>query len=499
MSAACRAATLAASPRTADALMPAAVLASFIALSAQAGLFFDGDMYFLVATGRDIIANGLSTTDPLSSHEGLPYLSQQWLTCVVDAAAYDAFGRAGVEGIYMALTAASAALLWKASARYAGKKALGLRAGLLVAAACVPSMLMTRSTPRAFDAIALTACLLSAATYLDGGQRRALAAVPACSLALANLHGSMWTVALMPAACALLDWRAKGKRAPLLTALAAGALAACANPYGPGMLTYVFASLSAPALSAFGIGELSPASANTFAGWPALAMPAAFWWMRRGYPGPSPDPRKRWRVRMEDALLVGLWAGSLASVRVCFLLYTAAAMVLSSAVEARPPAALARPSGAMLAVNAATAATLACTLAACALSTHPQADATEKQAGQAACVQALEDASVEPGARGYASFNEGAYLEFMGYRPYMDARAELWCPEVNGGDDIAGEFLDMRAGKIPLSELLARHDFEFAVISADEQDYDTARQMEIAGMDEAYRSDLYAVWVRREG
>lgn len=202
---------------------------------------------------------------------------------------------------------------------------------------------------------------------------------------------------------------------------------------------------------------------------------------------------------MEDALLVGLWAGSLASVRVCFLLYTAAAMVLSSAVDARPSAALARPSGAMLAVNAATAATLACALAACALSTHPQADATEKQAEQAACVQALEDAGVEPGACGYASFNEGAYLEFMGYRPYMDARAELWCPEVNGGDDIAGEFLDMRAGKIPLSELLARHDFEFAVISADEQDYDTARQMEIAGMDEAYRSDLYTVWVRREG
>lgn len=185
--------------------------------------------------------------------------------------------------------------------------------------------------------------------------------------------------------------------------------------------------------------------------------------------------------------------------RVCFLLFTAAAMVLSSAIEARPPAALARPSGAMLAVNAATAATLACVLAACALSTHPQADATEKQAEQAACVQALEDADVEPGARGYASFNEGAYLEFMGYRPYMDARAELWCPEVNGGDDIAGEFLDMRAGKIPLSELLERHDFEFAVISADEQDYDTARQMEIAGMDEAYRSDLYTVWVRREG
>ena len=55
----------------------------------------------------------------------------------------------------------------------------------------------------------------------------------------------------------------------------------------------------------------------------------------------------------------------------------------------------------------------------------------------------------------------GSELEFAGYRPLLDTRAELYCPELNGGTDAWGAARAMLAGDTRAIEGTAA---DFAVV-----------------------------------
>ena len=48
---------------------------------------------------------------------------------------------------------------------------------------------------------------------------------------------------------------------------------------------------------------------------------------------------------------------------------------------------------------------------------------------------ALESSGAEPGDALICDIDAGSELELAGYRPLLDTRAELYCPELNGGAD----------------------------------------------------------------
>lgn len=57
-------------------------------LSMFIGLLFisrslDNDIWFLLSHGRYVVQYGWPTTDPLSMHEGLDFVMQQWLSAVI--------------------------------------------------------------------------------------------------------------------------------------------------------------------------------------------------------------------------------------------------------------------------------------------------------------------------------------------------------------------------------------------------------------------------------
>ena len=73
----------------------AACAAALAAVSLTGWSLFQPDTRYMVAIGRWIIENGkLPTSDPLTLHEGLAYICQQWPLCIAAAAIFDAFGDA---------------------------------------------------------------------------------------------------------------------------------------------------------------------------------------------------------------------------------------------------------------------------------------------------------------------------------------------------------------------------------------------------------------------
>ena len=369
----------------------AACAATLAAVSLTGWSLFQPDTRYMVAIGRWIVENGeLPTSDPLTLHEGLAYICQQWPLCIAAAAIFDAFGEAGIRCAAAALDIAATATLWACTLDRGRTGAVHMAASAACGAAIA---VLCNSTPRGIDVMALCACYAAGRKWARGGRDSLLAAFPAAGFAMAQLHGALWTVALMVPCCLILDGRLD--RHGRLKALTAA---------------------------------MSTAAACT------LVSALVLYRLRVRCRGGG-----RALLEAGDLLVLGTLMLALANVRNELFLMTSMALALSdiqgevAGPRARRPLALA---------SLCTAALLAAI--GCLAATVPAKTAIEESA--AGALSSLAAAGAKPGDAVICDIDVGSELELAGYRPLLDTRAELFCPELNGGTDAWGQARSVLTG-----------------------------------------------------
>lgn len=403
----------------------AACAAALAAVSLTGWSLFQPDTRYMVAIGRWIIENGeLPTTDPLTLNEGLAYTCQQWPLCIAAAAIFDTFGEAGIKCAAAALDMAAAAAAW---ARTLDRDRTGAVHAAASAALAAAIAVLCNSTPRGIDVMALCICYAAGRKWARGGRDSLLAAFPAAGFAMAQLHGALWTVALMVPCCLILDGRLdRYGRLKALTAAMSTVAACLLNPYGARLLMLPFLTMGAESLKSVGIGELAPwTQAAPAQAACACTLAAALVLFRCRV-----RRRGGGRVLLEagDALVLGTLMLALANVRNELFLMTSMALALSdvqgevAGPRVRGPIA---PAACCTAVLLASLGLLAATV--------PRQTPIEASASRA--MAALESSGAEPGDALICDIDAGSELELAGYRPLLDTRAELYCPELNGGAD----------------------------------------------------------------
>lgn len=414
----------------------AACAAALAAVSLTGWSLFQPDTRYMVAIGRWIIENGeLPTTDPLTLNEGLAYTCQQWPLCIAATAIFDTFGEAGIKCAAAALDMAAAATVWACTLDRGRTGAVHAAASAALAAVIA---VLCNSTPRGIDVMALCICYAAGGKWARGGRDSLLATFPAAGFAMAQLHGALWTVAAMVPCCLMLDGRLdRYGRLKALTAAVATVAACMLNPYGARMLMLPFLTMGAESLKSVGVGELAPwTQAAPVQAACACILAAALILFRCRV-----RRRGGGRVLLEagDALVLGTLALALANVRNELFLFASMALALSdiqgevAGPRARRPLALAA------CCTAALVAAVGCLAA-----TVPAKTATEKSADGA--LAALEAAGADEGDAVVCDIDVGSELELAGYRPLLDTRAELYCPELNGGTDAWGAARSALAG-----------------------------------------------------
>ena len=414
----------------------AACAAALAAVSLTGWSLFQPDTRYMVAIGRWIIESGeLPTTDPLTLNEGLAYTCQQWPLCIAAAAIFDTFGEAGIKCAAAALDMAAAATAWACTLDRGRTGAVHAAASAALAAAIA---VLCNSTPRGIDVMALCICYAAGRKWARGGRDSLLAAFPAAGFAMAQLHGALWTVALMIPCCLILDGTLdRYGRLKALTAAISTVAACMLNPYGARLLMLPFLTMGAESLKSVGIGELAPwtQAAPTQAAC-ACTLAAALVLFRCRV-----RRRGGGRVLLEagDALVLGTLMLALANVRNELFLMTSMALALSdiqgevAGPRVRSPIA---PAACCTAVLLASLGLLAATV--------PRQTPIEASAARA--MAALESSGAEPGDAVICDIDVGSELELAGYRPLLDTRAELYCPELNGSTDAWGTARHVLAG-----------------------------------------------------
>ncbi len=449
----------------AGVLAVAACLAALV-LATALGTMWDNDVYFIIATGRDILANGIATTEPLTLHDGLDYMAQQWLVCVVDAWLYDNAGPLAVIGFHAAVWVAAFAALYRCAVVLSGGRVVVARALLAIAALC--SFVYIRTNPRGVDVLAFALSLLAAERFFAlaaSDRSRAaveyLAAQLVLAIGMVNLHAALWPVLLFVPCANLFRKRtsAKDKAAALLATVAAIALAAFAvNPYDGAMtLRYVLTSLTASSFDALDILEMQPANIGVKETWCLFVGIGAY------IACAASMDRKSF-----SAPCVLLFCGT-AILALCAIrqtpLFVAAALFAFADVSRTAKWEAAGAVG-----NRFLPAVAGMLMLVCAVGLPVGVlvgNASVEDDARKPAVDALYESGLEPGSEVFAGFNTGAYCEFRGLRPYMDARAEVFVPEVNGGHDIAGEYVSLVESRLRFDDLCERYDFDAVLREAD--------------------------------
>lgn len=212
---------------------------SFLALLVTTTLA-DADLWGHLRFGLDILgAKSLHTTDPYSFTSDRAWINHEWLSELLTAIAYRAFGTLGLGLLKLSMIAIVLTVLFAIARR---EQAPPLARDLFVALALFVTYSRTQVIRPQLFSVALFFVILWILKQVDRGHTKALAWIPVCFAIWANLHGA-WIVGLGALALWLAGdaYQHRSVRRALILA-GVGIASVCAtlvNPYGIGLWQFV--------------------------------------------------------------------------------------------------------------------------------------------------------------------------------------------------------------------------------------------------------------------
>lgn len=438
----------------------------------------DSDVWFLLATGRDIARNGIPRTNPFSIWPGQGIVVQQWLH---DVWLWAWYTRGGYTAVAVSACVPAGLLFWQLAGLMldaAGGKLsrAGLAFCLAVPSVCICMYISVR--PTLWTALLCTLTARIMLRYLGSGSRRILLWLPAVAVAGVNLQAAQWPLL---AACAaafalpcpheLADGAARrawsARALPICAAVAAMCAASLLNPYGADGSLYVLKSLGEAAYGG-AIVEMQPIWSSLG---PLFAAPVAALAL-----GPIALCRRsgaRVPAGAASMLLAGIAAGVLHS-RCMWIAGLSCGLCCAFGLAGALGEPVVHPGRAAAAAGAAIA--LIAAVSGLAVSLVPQSggeagmlSVTESE--MSPIFSAIYDAG--PGALVFSSdvsvYNQ---LEWEGFKVPCDMRPEIW------GEGIAGagaksayrEIVDVLQGPTPLKESTEDWGWELFLVRDDEAD-----------------------------
>ena len=441
-----------------------ALAALAVAAASVAGGAYDGDLWWILATGREVAESGIPYENPFSVDSGQGVVVQQWLHDVACWAAYSAFGMPGVAVLVLALSCAVAAAMSLVAVEYGGYAGRCKAVPLLTAfvAFCLASVYVG-SRPQAWTMLACCAVLVLSRRFALTGDAANLVPLPFVALLHSNLHASMlaldafaFVVVVAPAA-----WSHRGDdgfprtwvAAPML-ALAASLAASCVNPYGARAPLYLLESLGA---ASYGdmiqeMGRVELTSAWGVAAGVMAAVAAGLALARRQL-----KPYSALELSCAVLMCAGLaaffmavrnvWVFAVLWLPFTVQMLSALDLVPSSERAARvmsaPVAVIAVLVGGLLAAGGAVVGDVAAYPA-----TVEESADDSIPAAEAAYLSDMRDAAYGDAVMPlWNGFDIGGYLEFEGFEVSLDQRPELWEDAIaGGGRRDHRDYVDFRKG-----------------------------------------------------
>lgn len=510
-----------------------AIAAAFIAIYVawNAGGFADNDIWFILATGREIFENGIPYQNPFAMHDGMGIVVQQWVPCLIAYGIYSLGGFVAL-GLWVGVLSALVVLSLYRLGRLLKGDRFGGELILLAIAVAVPALLGYLSMrPHAYTMLAFCWLLFFLEKYRRTGKVGWLVGCVALVAVHMNFQMALAPFDLVIIACycipdllAPLHKRgrvqrvqladASYKRLPLLICLVASVAALLANPYGLDGALYLVSSYGSASYNSYitemralspwskGLGGMAAvvmlvlaAMATGKRGLRSIDLPLTLLAFGVGFAGFA-HSRNGWLIAFFALPLVVSamhgWSLDFAKLplRTRRKRGKQGAGVGEAAAAGQAPVPMAQPDGSLplspedaeRKLRKRRNVVWGCTAAICLgaaigtgvllWQTVPEWRDYEKESNMtpSGLLDYLEKQGVDPqDVRLYNPFNIGGYLEWRGYKVFMDPRPELWAPGISGQDeDYYHEYTDMLLNEDwtdrDYANFLAKYDFQYLIV-----------------------------------
>lgn len=482
-------------------LLIAAILAitlvAFVIYTYMSEILYDNDTWFLLNTGRDIVAHGVPHEEQFGMFTGVRYIAQQWLYAYLLWGVYDMFGTLGpiiIMYLLWAIILLISLQLIKGGQRIIGcdfGDASKLNTAYLLAAFTVLVGPVFKLNPRIFDILTL---LLSALIWQHFAEKRRpavlLAYVPITALFI-NIHGALWPLPFAVPFLGMVLQRDLSKKERLLVfgVLWLMLVATLLNPYGLDMHLYIIRSMGV--ISNMGIVEMRSPRAFDRGGMISIALIVflALYVYAKVKSGRLREINRMWLVILIGAIIVTL----LQERNYTLLLPSVIIFMGSIDLSSR------RFLNLGVAKNCMNCATiiLICLGAAITLSVrqatgHFDYDDFDRVSHiiESGYSEAAADTAADKWAQARSRttilcYNSSPYLEFKyGYRCFIDPRFEIWSEKLNGKYDYLSQVNDIGDNK-NVKPILDQYKFNYVLTDGDVD----PRLYEEAGYTQVYQSE----------
>ena len=422
----------------------------------------DNDSWFVLAEGRHIVQSGVYKTDVLSMHEGLNITVQNYGFAAMFYLIFSWFGPAGLYFGMIVLNFLVCFLLYKIYLLVSKKNinlsllSMILTDGMLILMAFVT----TRAQMVSYVFFLILIYILE--RYIREKKTKGLLFIPLISVLQINLHASLWPMLFLVMGVYVIDGIVSDyKVKPIIIAGIGAGIVGFLNPYGLKMMTITVTSYVGGSLSF--INEMKPF--DLVEGTRKILYMVIVAVLVLCFYGDKKEIKVRYVLMFFGFLALGLNTikGLSQFILVMLLPVIPAYKEFEFKSIWKPRVRKRLRIGAVAFLVPLFSVRLFEVLKK--IDDYP--DEPMKLAVDVLDEKIREDDRTN--VRVYSGFDDGGYLEFRGYRPYLDPRAEVFLKINNGKEDIIDEWLELRNGDLKKQEFLGKYDFDYLVVRGEEK------------------------------
>lgn len=423
----------------------------------------DNDLWYLLNEGRYIIQNGLYHTDMISMHQGLDIVVQNWLSAVIFWIVYAFMGSKGIFFMVLIVNVVICYLVYKISMLISdNNKVMSILVTLFTDINM--SFYFIVSRPQIFSFVILLLVIYMLELYIKKDDIKYLKFIPLLSFLEINLHASLWWFIFLFMLTYIIDG-IKSKKLmlqgyklkPIIICFIVSFLVGLINPYGYKAITFIFNSYGDKYMLQY-IYELQRYTFNRFSGVHTFVVILITMllsvYFRKG------TVRVRYLCMYCGTLILGMITVKAFNL---FLLISGIplALLLKDIVIKN----LDNVSKAKRIISYVLITLIAISLVGFSGYTYYKMNKKIEFRHMASdAVDAIDLFTNNYPASVYVSFNDGGYISFRGYKPYIDPRAEVYLKKNNHKKDIYEEYYRFETGQIDINEFIKKYNFDFILL-----------------------------------
>lgn len=412
---------------------------------------FDNDFWFQINHGRYILENGFINIEPFTVHTGLSFSFEKWLTCVIFYFIFSNFGSRGTIVIVYVLCAIIEYLFYKASFYISNNKKTSII--LTVLNCSLLFFYFGKTRPQLFSFILLILEFIILEHYTKTNNHKYLIALPFLSIIYMQFHSTMWLiffVMMLPYLCDLrfinkklaLNYQDYSKIPLLFTALICFGVGII-NPYGFASLAYPFKELGIGSYSI--ISELKTLNVTMLLATNVFILSCLIYALIKKIKLPL-----RYIYFLSGTFILE-----------CYAIRNIAYFIMYGGIIS---AYIIKDVAFKIDEKTTLAASFMLVPILLVFISLPYNYYKNTHAYQILNDFSLQTHIDNKEIKLYTSFNTGSYAEWIGFKTYIDPRAEVFIKEINNKEDILQEFIDVHYGLVPYQKLQDKYNFDYWLV-----------------------------------